>query len=213
MAHIKRKYIDSHWSVFVVRGIVSLLFGWVALFSMKQDFPSLVSIVGVFLLCFSIIEFTNALHRARQKTGWGVSVTIAILDAIVALALLLTIHEATNWHLYMIAGYTFLRGICEIVTGFCIDEDTTDRFIWILCGICGSVMGIVVFNSSEFFVRFFGAYLFALGICSLIYGVHNRSQKMEDKAARKETAALAAKTRKRNAKKAKASHNVASRKK
>ncbi len=213
MAHIKRKYIDSHWSVFVVRGIIAILFGWVALFSMKQSFASLVSIVGVFLLCLSIVEFLNALHRAHQKTGWGISVSIAIVDAIVALALLLTIHEDTAWHLYIIAGYTFVRGICEIITGFRTDEDDTDRFIWILCGVCGAIMGIVVFNSGEYFVRFFGAYLFALGICSLIYGVHNRAQKMEDRAARKETAALAAKTRKRNAKKTKTSSRVASRKK
>ena len=61
-------------------------------------------------------------------------------------------------------------------------------------------MGIVVFNSGDFFVRFFGAYLIILGVCSLVYGVHNHAQKLEDRAARKESALLAAKTRKKHAK-------------
>ena len=53
-------------------------------------------------------------------------------------------------------------------------------------------MGAVIFNSgalsSTFFVRFFGAYLLVLGVSSLIYGAHNRNQKIEDHVARVEAA-------------------------
>lgn len=204
MAHIKRKYIDSHWSVYIVRGLISLLFGWLALFS--QDYTKIISIIAVFLLCLAIVEFLNALHRARQKTGWAISISIAIIDVVIGLALLLTAKESPEWHLYMIAGYTFVRGFFEIITGFRTDEDDTDRFIWILCGMCGAIMGIVVLNGGVNFLSYFGAYLFALGVSSLIYGIHNRSQKKEDLAARKETAAIAARKRKKSSK-------VASRKK
>ena len=200
MAHINRKYIDSHWLVFIVRGVISLIFGWIALFSMKQDFASLISIVGVFLLSLSIIEFINALHRAYQKTGWAISVSLAIVDAVVALSLLFTLTQNSTWHLYIIAAYTLLRGFFEIISGFRTTVDPTDRFIWILCGMCGAIMGIVIFASSDLFVRFFGAYILVLGTCSLIYGVHNRSQKIEDRTARRESASLAAKTRARHAK-------------
>lgn len=204
MAHINRKYIDSHWLIFTIRGVIALLFGWVALFSMRQDFSSLISLVGIFLLSLSIIEFINALHRAYKKTGWAVSVSLAIADAVVALALLFTLTQTATWHLYIVAAYTFLRGFFEIVSGFRTTVDPTDRFIWILCGMCGAIMGIVILNSSEFFVRFFGAYLIILGVCSLVYGVHNHAQQLEDRAARKESALLAAKTRKKNLKTAKA---------
>ena len=57
-------------------------------------------------------------------------------------------------------------------------------------GICGAVMGIVILNTGGFeittFIRFFGAYILIVGITSLIYGVHNRSQEIEDMIARKE---------------------------
>ncbi len=198
MAHINRKYIDSHWLLFVIKGLVSLGFGVFAIFSMKRDFATLVMTVGIFLLSLSILEFINALYRARQKTGWAVSVLLAIIDAVVALALLFTLTQSPVWHLYIIAAYTFCRGFAEIVSGFRATVDPTDRFTWVFGGMCGAIMGIVIFNSGDFFTRFFGVYLLILGICSLFYGVHNRAQKQEDRIARRESAALAAKSRKRS---------------
>ena len=201
MAHINRKYIDSHWLIFVVKGLVAILIGGYTLFDMRRDIMSMTTLVGVFLLFFAIIEFINALHRAKQKTGWGVAVCLAVVDAVVALALLFTINQNVAWHLYIIAGYTFLRGFSEIIAGFRATVDPTDRFTWIFGGMFGAIMGLVIFNSYDYFVRFFGVYLLILGTCSLFYGVHNRSQKIEDKIARKEAAALAAKNRKKKAKK------------
>ena len=209
MAHINRKYIDSHWLIFAVKGLIAILFGGFILFDMRRDFSSVIAVTGVFLLSLSIVEFVNALHRARQKTGWGIAVTLAIIDAVVALALLFTLTQTATWHLYIIATYTFLRGFSEIISGFRATVDPTDRFTWVFSGMFGAIMGIVIFNSGDFFTRFFGVYLLILGTCSLFYGVHNRAQKLEDKAARREAAALAAKTRKQRTKAAKSSRKVA----
>lgn len=198
MAHINRKYIDSHWLLFITRGLIALAFGAVALFNMRRDVSYMITLVGIFLLTFSIVEFVNALYRARQKTGWAISVSLAIIDAVVALALLFTITQDSAWHLYIIAGYTFLRGFFEIIAGFRATVDPTDRFTWIFSGMFGAISGIIVFNSGEYFVRFFGVYLLIVGTCSLFYGVHNRAQKIEDRIARRESATKAVKTRKRN---------------
>ena len=161
----------------------------------------MVSLVGVFLLCLSIIEFINALYRAHMKTGWAVSVSLAVVDSVVALALLFTVDQSVTWHLFLIAGYTLLRGLFEIISGFRATVDPTDRFTWVFGGMIGAIMGVVILNSGEFFLRFFGVYLLIFGTCSLFYGVHNRAQKLEDRAARRESAALAAKTRKKNSRK------------
>ncbi len=199
MAHIKRSYIDSHWLIFVIKGIVAVLFGGFALFSVNRDFNSLMTLTGIFLLSFSIIEFINALYRAHQKTGWAVSVGIAVIDAIIALALLFTLGQDSTWHLILLALYTFLRGFFEIIAGFRTTIDPTDRFTWVFGGMCGAIMGLAIFNSGTHFIRFFGVYLLVLGICSLTYGVHNRAQKLEDREARIEAAA----SRKKSAKKSK----------
>ncbi len=192
MAHIKRKYIDSHWLVFFVEGVLAILFGWISLFHSGDNTSTVLSLISIFLLCLSIVEFTNALHRAAKNNGWFVSVFIAMIDAIVALTLLFTLEQNFAWHLLIVASYTLVRGVCEIIMAFKTTVDPTDRFIWIICGMCGAIMGIVTFNSgnfeSSFFIRFFGAYLLVLGVSCLFYSMHNRNQKIEDHVARVEAA-------------------------
>lgn len=201
MAHINRKYIDSHWLIFAIKGLIAIGIGGFTLFSPYRSLSSVIAVVGIFLLSFSIIEFINALYRAHQKTGWAVAVALAIIDAVIALALLFTANQDASWHLYLVAAYTFFRGFAEIIAGFRATVDPTDRFTWVFSGMIGAIMGIVILNSNEFFIRFFGVYLIILGTCSLFYGVHNRAQKIEDKIARQEAAARGAKTRKLNARK------------
>lgn len=200
MAHINRRYIDSHWIIFFIKGLLAFVFGGLALFNMHRNFNSMVTLTGVFLLTLSVVEFINALYRARQKTGWSVSVGLAVIDAVIAIALLFTLGQDTTWHLVIIATYTFTRGVFEIISGFRTTVDPTDRFTWVFGGMCGAIMGFVVFNSQDFFVRFFGVYLMIFGICSLFYSIHNRAQKIEDQVARKEAAQLAAKKRKKSTK-------------
>lgn len=199
MAHIKRKYIDSHWLVFIFQGAVALLFGCVTLFTSNESPFGLIPIVGLCLLSLAVVEFANSLYRSHHREGWLVATLVALFDAAFGLTLLFVSGYDMVWQLSLLAAYTALRGIFEIVIGFRTTVDPTDRFIWLLCGIAGVVFGFVIFNSGHLqnvdFIRFFGAYMLILGIGSLIYGVHNHEQKREDLAARSEAARAARKAK------------------
>jgi len=192
MAHIKRKYIDSHWLVFIFQGMVALLFGCATLFTGGSSSTSLVPVIGVSLLALAVVEFANSIYRSYNHEGWLVSTGIALFDGLFGLLLLFVINEGMVWHLVIVSLYTVLRGIFEIFIAFRTTVDPTDRFIWGLCGVCGIIFGIVIFNSGHLanvdFVRFFGAYMMILGVSSLIYSVHNREQQREDRLARSEAA-------------------------
>lgn len=183
MNYIKKNYIDSHWLVFIFQGVIALLTGCVALFTGNNTASSIIPIIGLFLLGMSMVEFANSIYRSYNRHGWVVSFLVAIFDALFGLILLVMVNEAAIWHLAILATYTIVRGLFEIVIGFRTTDDPTDRFIWVLCGICGAIFGFVIFNSGQLsnidFVRFFGAYMLILGICSLIYGVANHVQKRE----------------------------------
>lgn len=176
----KLKYIDSHWGIFALQGIVALLFGWFALFTNSSDIQTLVIIVGSVLLSLGIIELLNLLARARTKNTWGVSLVMAILEISAGLALLFTYEQNVAWHLIVIAAYTILRGIFEIILGLKAIDDLTDKFIWILAGICACIMGVVILNTGHLgtipFIKYFGSYMMVFGVVNLIYSVHNNEQ-------------------------------------
>lgn len=197
---LKRKYIDSHWLVFIFQGIIAACFGSISLFTSDQSSLSLIPIIGISLLALAVVEFTNSLYRTRHREGWLVSTLVALFDAGFGLALIAVTNSDMVWHLSLLAAYTALRGIFEILIGFRTTVDPTDRFIWILCGVCGIVFGFAIFNSGHLanvdFVRFFGAYMIILATTSLIYGVHNKEQRQEDREARSEAAKAAHRARK-----------------
>lgn len=176
----KLKYIDSHWGIFALQGIVALLFGWFALFTNSSDIQTLVIVVGSVLLSLGIIELLNLLARTRTKNTWGVSLVMAILEISAGLALLFTYEQNVAWHLIVIAAYTILRGIFEIILGLRSIDDLTDKFIWILAGICACIMGVVILNTGHLgtipFIKYFGSYMMVFGVVNLIYSVHNNEQ-------------------------------------
>lgn len=191
MAHINRRFIDKHWMVYVVRGVLASIFGLVAMFGMMGDLQMMVTLIGVFLLFMGIVDSFSALNAASKRRGWINSVIDAVIDVAVAMILLLFASTDIVMSLITIAVYTIISGIIDIFHGFLSTVDPTDRFIRVLAGILGCVMGAVIINAGDFdimtFIRFFGAYMLIVGVTSMIYGVHNRAQEVEDKIARKES--------------------------
>lgn len=205
MAHIKRKYIDSHWLVFIFQGVITLFFGCITLFTGDESPSGLIPVIGICLLALAVVEFANSLYRSHHQDGWLVATLVALFDAAFGITLLILSDQQMAVHLALLAAYTALRGVFELLLGFRTTVDPTDRFIWVLCGVCGIIFGFIIFNSGHLpnidFVRFFGAYMLILGVASLIYGVHNRSQQLEDREARSEASkkALAARRKTKQA--------------
>ncbi|MBR3116089.1 DUF308 domain-containing protein [Candidatus Saccharibacteria bacterium] len=201
MAKINRRYIDKHWLVFLIRGTVAAIFGCFALFRGPVGIDDTIAVIGVFLLFMGIIDSIGALYCSTKKHGWINAIIDALVDVIAAIVLLfLSKNDLTNC-VIIISIYTIVSGIIDIFHGFVSTVDPTDKFIRVLAGICGCVIGIVILNAGDFevttFVRFFGAYMLIVGITSLIYGVHNRSQNIEDKIARIQSYKKASKSRKK----------------
>lgn len=192
MAKINRRFIDKHWSVFIIRGALACIFGFVTLFGMLNSIENVVSMLAMLLLVMGIVDSLSALYASAKRRGWLTAVIDSAIDVAAALCLLFLAKDNIVNSLIIVAAYTFVSGIIDLFHGFLSTVDPTDRFIRIVAGGLGCVMGLVILNAGSFelmtFIRFFGVYMLIVGVTSLIYGVHNRSQNIEDKVARKVSA-------------------------
>ena len=192
MAKINRRFIDKHWLVFLVRGGLAAIFGCFALFGGLNNMEHAVALISVFLLLMGIIDAVGAMYSSNKKHGWINAVIDAIVDVIAAVFLLFFANGILENIVLILSIYTIVSGVIDVFHGFLSTVDPTDRFIRILAGACGCVIGVVILNAGGFeittFIRFFGAFMLIVGVTSLIYGVHNRSQNIEDKVARKQAA-------------------------
>jgi uncharacterized membrane protein HdeD (DUF308 family) len=204
MAKINRRFIDKHWMVFLVRGGLAAVFGVFALFFGATNLDVTIAIISILLLFMGIIDAVGALYCSTKKHGWINAVIDALVDVVAAIALLFVASGNLANYVVILSVYTIISGVIDIFHGFLSTVDPTDRFIRILVGACGCVIGIVILNAGNFeistFIRFFGAYMLVVGITSLIYGVHNRAQNIEDKIARRESRKKSIKTKKSTSK-------------
>lgn len=201
MAKINRRFIDKHWMMFVVRGALAVIFGCFAMFGGMTNMENMIAVVSIFLLFMGIVDSIGALYSSMKKHGWVNSVIDAVIDVVASLALLFFAKNDLTNSVIVISIYTIASGVIDIFHGFLSTVDPTDRFIRVLAGIAGCVIGTAILNAGNFelttFMRFFGAYMLIVGVTSLIYGVHNRAQNIEDKIARREARKTAHKTSKK----------------
>ncbi len=198
MAKINRKFIDKHWLMFVLRGVLAGVFGCLILFTGRNGVQDIIAMVSIFLLLMGIIDSVGALYSSTKKHGWINSVIDALIDVVAAVLLLFLAKDNVVSGLIIISVYTIASGLVDIFHGFLSTVDPTDRFIRVVAGVFGCVMGLVILNAGNLeittFMRFFGAYMLIVGVTSMIYGVHNREQGIEDKIARKEARKKSTKT-------------------
>ena len=190
MAKINRKYIDKHWMVFVVRSLLAGAFGILLLFGGMNQMNNVVVEISIFLLLMGVIDSVGALYNSTKKRGWINSVIDAAVDVIAAVALLAFANKDLTISVAILSVYAVISGAIDVFHGFMSTVDPTDRFIRILVGVCGCVIGVAILNAGGYeittFIRFFGTYMLIVGVASAIYGVHNRAQNIEDKIARKQ---------------------------
>lgn len=190
MAHINRRYIDKHWMMFILRGVLAGVFGLLLLFGGLVNLEEVISMISIFLLAMGIVDSAGALYNSAKRRGWVTSIIDAIIDIVAALALLFLASNNLVMGLVIISAYVFLSGVIDICHALFSTVDPTDRSIRVIAGALGFVMGCVILNAGTFevemFIRFFGVYMVIVGVTSMIYGAHNRAQGIEDKVARSE---------------------------
>jgi len=176
----KRKYVESHWGVFILQGLIALSAGAYIMLSNSDSIQYLVSVVGCVLIGLAIIELLNVLIRRRRQHGWGIPLAVAIFQIGVGTAMLFASDQTHVVHIALLAGYTLVHSVASIFIGFVSCRNLTDRFFWVACGMVGSVIAFVIFADPGFsetvFIKIFGTFLMVLGLTNVFFALHSREK-------------------------------------
>ncbi|MBR3164366.1 DUF308 domain-containing protein [Candidatus Saccharibacteria bacterium] len=180
---LKSKYIESHWLVFAIKGAFAAVAGLCIAITNNTDSKLLAQIVAWTMFGLAFVEVANVVRRKRFQHNWGFPLAVGIIQLFVSIMLLYTIdpsvvadHNAFA-RFPILSAYTIYASIMSIVIGFSSFENITDRITWLIEGIIGSIIGVVMFAhgalDSTFPLSLFGTYLIVKGITDLMFGVHS----------------------------------------
>ena len=194
MSKTTKKFIESHWLTFAMKGAISVVAGMCLMFANGWNTEILIHIVGWTMIGLGLIELINMVHRSHKQANWGFPLFLGLLEIAIAIVLLITtipglgIEQQIPFRIATLSGYVLFASVVTIFIGFASFTNMTDRFMWIVNGMLGSVLAFVLFAGSglsiTMHIELFGTYLLINGLTDLFFGVHSHDEKLQDKADR-----------------------------
>jgi uncharacterized membrane protein HdeD (DUF308 family) len=160
--------LANNWWMFLVRGIVAILLGLIALFWPEVAILSLVLIVGVFALFSGIFAMISAFTSNAKSENWS----WLILEGIFGIGLgILSIFQpqamAKAW-LILIAAWLIVSGIFQIITAIAIRKVIEGEFWMILGGSISLLFGFLILFAPSMGVAAIGI---IIGLFAILFGI------------------------------------------
>lgn len=162
--------LAKNWWVFILRGVLAVIFGIAALFFPTAAFLSLVLVFGIFALIDGVFTVAAAFIADVKTENWWWLIFSGAIGIIIGL---LTIWQpfamGLAW-IFVIAAWAIITGIFEIFTAVRLRKLIEREWMMIVSGLLSVAFGVLaaVFPSSGAF-----AVGFIVGIYALMYGVLN----------------------------------------
>lgn len=156
------------WGLGIAFGVVSILFGILALFWPGLTVALFIMLFSIFVLVWGIIGIIVSISSTSTDKFWWLELIFSILAIGLAIYLLRNPVEAAKIWIFSI-GLTFLvRGVVDILEGL-FDGNRTggDRVLAVILGALGIVAGIITLTypiSAGLVV------VWIIGLYALLYG-------------------------------------------
>src|SRR5262252_5244702 len=127
--------ISRNWWVFVLRGIVAILFGLLAFFRPGITLEALILLFAFWALFDGILSLIGSIGAAEAKEPWWPLVLVGLLGIAAGILTFRYPGVTALALLFVIAFWSIFRGIIEIVAAVRLRELIQGEWWFILGGI------------------------------------------------------------------------------
>lgn len=171
------------WWTFILRGVLAIAFGVIAFISPPATIAALVLLFGAWALVDGVFDIVAAIQHRTMDRSWWLTIlegVVGIIAGVLALAFP-TIAAASL--LIIIAAWSIVTGVIEIVLAIRLREQITGELWLAVAGVMSIVFGVLVFlfpaAGALTVVWLIGAFAVAFGIALIalgwrLRGVHQR---------------------------------------
>jgi uncharacterized membrane protein HdeD (DUF308 family) len=172
--------LAGNWWTFVLRGIVAILFGIMAIVMPGMALVTLVLLFGVYAMIEGVLNLIAAFQReAGEGRTWWSLLFQGVLSIIAALVAFLLPGLTALGLLLVIAFWAITRGIVELVAAVRLRKQIRGEWMLALSGILSIVFGVLVAMfpgaGALAVVLWIGVYAIVLGVLLIALGTRLRT--------------------------------------
>lgn len=162
------RYLQTHWWILTVRGILAILFGIACVFWPGLTLITFVYLFGIYILVAGLVAIFQGIVSIGHSKTWILTLLLGILEIGVGVYLLR--HPGVSFAvLVLLVAFSFIiYGILEVVSSLAESRtSTTSKALTILTGVLGILAGIVMlFQPAASGV----AFVWIIGLFALLSG-------------------------------------------
>jgi uncharacterized membrane protein HdeD (DUF308 family) len=170
--------LTHNWWALAIRGIAAIIFGALAFLWPGMTLLALVVLFGAYATVDGIFAIVSAVRGTGGESGW-----VLLLEGILGITagvLALFVPGITAFLLlYIIAFWSLITGIFEIVTAIRLRREIPNEWLMALSGIASILFGILLFNypraGALAVVWWIGAYALIFGVLLLALAIRLRA--------------------------------------
>ena len=136
--------LSRNWWAFLLRGILAVVFGLVAIFMPIAAFVSLVFVFGAFALADGIFTLVSAFSSKKDSDNWWWLILEGIFGILIGVLTLIQPTVMSEVWLLLIAAWAIVTGVLEVATAIRLRKEITGEFWLILSGLFSIVFGVLV---------------------------------------------------------------------
>lgn len=160
--------LARNWWLFLLRGILALIFGVAALYVPQTAFLTLVLVFGVFALVDGIFTLISAFTSNAKSENWWWLILEGVFGVLIGVLTLVQPAAMGQAWLILIAAWAIVTGIFEIVTAVRLRKVIEGEFWLILGGLVSVAFGLLVAFFPQSGASAIG---FIIGIYAILFGL------------------------------------------
>jgi len=159
--------LARNWWSLVIRGLVAVVFGALAIGWPGITVAILVLLFGAYAAIDGIISLAGFFRAARSHERWGALLIEGIAGILVGFAAFLIPAVTALVLIYLIAAWAIVTGVFEIAAAIRLRKHVAGEWLLVLAGVLSIILGIVFFAAP-----LAGALAIALwiGVYSIVFG-------------------------------------------
>ena len=166
------KLIKLSWWSLLLRGILAILFGVLAIFWPGLTLEVLILFFGAYALVDGVFSGAAAIAHRKHDSTWWLFLLAGLAGAVLGVLTFLLPGLTALVLVYLIASRALIVGLIEIVYAFALRREIRDEWFYILNGVFSILFGIVLFVlpgvGALALVSVIGAFAILIGVLLLL---------------------------------------------
>jgi len=170
----------SHWYLFLIRGLLLLIVGVIALSVPGITALTLGILFAAYVFVSGIAGIVMATRMSHEGSRWGWMLFGGIVSVLFGAVALVFPALALLYLSFIVAIWAILIGIAEIGSAWQLRPHLPGEWLWVIAGVLSVVFGLVVFAEPAaglFFIVYAAAfYAILAGITFVVLAFRLRAQ-------------------------------------